>query len=108
MTNHTLDTLFATINARKGADPASSYTAKLLDKGRGKICEKIGEEATEVIVAALTESPDNVAAESADLLYHLAVLWAEVGVTPQDVWEKLEAREGTSGIAEKASRNKGE
>lgn len=106
MTNHTLDTLFATIQSRKGTDPASSYTAKLLDKGRGKICEKIGEEATEVIVAALSETPDNIASESADLLYHLAVLWAEAGIKPEDVWEKLEAREGTSGIDEKASRPK--
>ena len=101
---HILDRLFATIDARKGADPETSYTAKLFAKGRGKIAQKLGEEATETIVAALSETPEHVASESADLLYHLLVLWAETGVAPADVWAKLQAREGTSGIAEKASR----
>lgn len=106
MSTHILDRLADTIASRKGADPKSSYTAKLLAKGRGKVCEKVGEEATETIVAALSQTPDDVAAESADLLYHLLVLWAETGVHPQEVWQKLEAREGTSGVDEKAARKK--
>lgn len=106
MERHILDKLFAVIHSRKGADAATSYTAKLFAKGRGKVCEKVGEEAIETIVAALSQTPDDVAAESADLLYHLLVLWAETGVAPHDVWAKLEAREGTSGIDEKNSRKK--
>ena len=101
---HTLDRLFATIESRKGADPASSYTAKLFGKGKAKIAQKLGEEAVETVIAAMSGNRDEVAAESADLLYHLLVLWAETGVAPDDVWAILDAREGTSGIAEKASR----
>jgi len=106
---HTLARLFATIEARKGADPASSYTAKLFGKGKAKIAQKLGEEAVETVIAAMaldTGRGDKaeVAAESADLLYHLLVLWAETGVAPDDVWAILDQREGTSGIAEKASR----
>ncbi|QNT69376.1 phosphoribosyl-ATP diphosphatase [Defluviicoccus vanus] len=100
-----LDRLFKTIESRRGADPSSSYTAKLLNKGRHKIARKVGEEAIEVIVAAIDETPEHVAAESADVLYHLLVLWADVGVRPRDVWAALAAREGMSGIAEKAARN---
>lgn len=106
MDQHILERLFAVIASRKGADAATSYTAKLFAKGRGKVCEKVGEEATETIVAALSQTPDDVAGESADLLYHLLVLWAETGVTPDDVWAKLAAREGTSGIDEKNARPK--
>lgn len=105
---HTLDRLFATIEARKGADPGTSYTAKLFDKGTPKIAQKLGEEATETVIAAMGGDGQEVAAESADLLYHLLVLWADRGVAPQDVWTILEGREGMSGIAEKASRNQGE
>lgn len=99
-----LDRLFATIMARKGADPAKSYTAKLFAEGRAKIARKFGEEAVETTVAALDEGTERVAAESADLLYHLLVLWAECGVAPADVWAALAAREGRSGIDEKNSR----
>lgn len=98
-----LDALFAVIEARKGGSPDTSYTAKLLAAGAPKIARKVGEEAVEVVVAALGE-PDKLAAESADLLYHLLVLWADAGVTPQAVWAELDRREGTSGLAEKASR----
>lgn len=101
---HTLERLFATIESRKGADPASSYTAKLFGKGKAKIAQKVGEEATETVIAALQNEKGEVAAESADLLYHLLVLWAETGVAPDDVWAILDEREGVSGIAEKASR----
>ena len=101
---HTLNRLFATIEARKGADPSSSYTAKLFGKGRAKIAQKLGEEAVETVIAAMQDDKGEVAAESADLLYHLLVLWADTGVAPEDVWAILEKREGISGIAEKASR----
>ncbi|MGB0681279.1 MAG: phosphoribosyl-ATP diphosphatase [Magnetovibrionaceae bacterium] len=96
--------LFETIKSRKGADPDTSYTAKLLSKGLPKISQKVGEEAVETVIAALAESPDKVADESADLLYHLLVLWAAAGIAPEDVWQRLNAREGTSGLAEKAAR----
>ncbi|MHA1108100.1 MAG: phosphoribosyl-ATP diphosphatase [Alphaproteobacteria bacterium] len=101
-----LDRLFATIEARKGADPASSWTAKLLAGGPEKIAKKVGEESAETIIAALTQDGGALADESADLLYHLMVLWAAKGIAPADVWRALESREGKSGIAEKASRNK--
>jgi phosphoribosyl-ATP pyrophosphohydrolase len=96
--------LYATIAARKGADPASSYTAKLFAKGRHAIAQKVGEEGLETALAAVGQDRSAVAAESADLLYHLCVLWAEVGLTPDDIAAVLAAREGTSGLAEKAAR----
>ncbi|GAB6052485.1 phosphoribosyl-ATP diphosphatase [Magnetospira thiophila] len=99
-----LDELFQVIQGRKGDDPSTSYTAKLFHRGVGKICQKLGEEAVETIVAALDESPDKVTAESADLLYHLLVLWAEKGVDPAAVWTELARRRGTSGLDEKRSR----
>lgn len=103
-TNHTLDRLFAVIAARKGADPDSSYTAKLFAQGAPRIAQKLGEEAVETVIAALGEDRAAVTAESADLLYHLLVLWAERGVAPDDVWAELTRREGVSGLAEKAAR----
>lgn len=104
---HAIDQLFAVIASRKGADPETSYTAKLFAKGRKKIAQKVGEEAVETALAAMAEGPAGVAAESADLLYHLLVLWAETGVAPEDVWAELNRRAGTSGIDEKNSRPKG-
>jgi phosphoribosyl-ATP pyrophosphohydrolase len=101
-----LDRLFATIEDRKGADPSTSWTAKLLSKGPEYICKKVGEEATETVIEAVAGRPDKIATESADLIYHLMVLWASTGVKPQDVWGVLQAREGTSGLAEKAARPK--
>ncbi len=100
-----LDRLFSVVESRGGGDPGQSYTARLLSEGRGKICSKLGEEAMETAVAALDETPSNVVRESADLLYHLLVLWAETGVTPAQVWEELARREGVSGIEEKALRD---
>ena len=99
-----LDRLFAVIESRKGGDVESSWTAKLLAGGPQAIGKKVAEEATETVIAALTQGRDELAAESADLLYHLLVLWAAKGVAPADVWRALESREGTSGIEEKASR----
>lgn len=101
-----LERLFQTIRGRRGSDPEASYTAKLLAEGKGKITRKLGEEAVETIIAALDGTSDEVAAESADLLYHLLVLWAETGVEPEAVWAELSRREGLSGLDEKAARPK--
>ena len=102
-----LDWLFATIASRRGADPGVSYTAKLFSEGRARIAKKLGEEAVETVIAAV-EDDGTLAAESADLLYHLLVLWADAGIAPAEIWAALEGRIGTSGIAEKAARgNKG-
>ena len=100
----TLSRLRATIAARKGADPGLSYTAKLLAGGPSLAAKKMGEEAIETVIAAIQNDPDALAAESADMLYHWLVLLEAAGVSPDAVADKLAAREGTSGIAEKASR----
>lgn len=100
----TLDSLFAVIESRRGGNPELSYTASLLNEGTGKIAEKVGEEAVETIIAALQKGPDALAAESADLLYHLCVLWADAGLKPDDIWTRLAEREGVSGLFEKANR----
>jgi len=99
-----LDELYEQLQSRRGADPNISYTAKLFARGRGKIAQKLGEEAVETVIAALSETPDHVVAESADLLYHLLVLWADVGIAPSRVWLELKARTAQSGIDEKKSR----
>ena len=99
-----LDRLFATIAARKGADPTQSYTAKLLAQGVETCAKKFGEEATEAVIAAIQKDKTELAKESADVLYHLAVLWAASGITPEDVYAVLKAREAMSGLEEKASR----
>ena len=102
----TLARLQATIEARKGADPASSYTAKLLAGGAPMAAKKFGEEAVETVIAAVQGDKDALAAESADVIYHWLVLLAASGVSLDEVAAKLEAREGTSGIEEKAGRGK--
>ena len=99
-----LEQLFGVIESRRGADAGTSYTARLFAKGRAKIAKKTGEEAVEVVVAALAEGRQELAAESADLLYHLLVLWASAGIKPRDVWAQLAKREGVSGLTEKAAR----
>ncbi|MBI2241819.1 MAG: phosphoribosyl-ATP diphosphatase [Magnetospirillum gryphiswaldense] len=106
MTDHVLDQLFQVVLSRKGGDADSSYTAKLFNKGRKKIAQKVGEEGLETAIAAVSETPADIAAESADLLYHLLVLWADAGVEPAEVWAELARRQGISGIAEKNSRPK--
>lgn len=103
----TLDRLYKAILERRGADPETSYTAKLFYRGRAKIAQKLGEEAVETVIEAITGDREKLAEESADLLYHLLVLWADAGIRPRDVYDVLAGREGTSGIAEKASRKKG-
>jgi len=99
-----LDSLYQVIDSRRGADPASSHTARLFAGGLDKIAQKVGEEAVETVIEGAQGRKDGVVSESADLLYHLLVLWAASGVTPGEVWAALEARQGTSGIAEKAAR----
>ncbi|HSS12987.1 MAG TPA: phosphoribosyl-ATP diphosphatase [Rhizomicrobium sp.] len=101
-----LDKLFATIASRKGADSSQSYTAKLLASGVEKCAKKFGEEATEAVIAAIQKDKTELAKESADVLYHLAVLWAASGLTPADVYAVLKSRESQSGLEEKASRPK--
>ena len=101
-----LDRLFATIAARKGSDPSQSYTAKLLAQGVEKCAKKFGEEATEAVIAAIQKDKTELAKESADVLYHLLVLWAASGITPEEVYAVLRSREGQSGLEEKASRSK--
>ena len=103
--SETLDRLAATIAARAGADSASSYTARLLADGAERCAKKFGEEAVETVIAAVSGDADAVAAESADLIYHWLVLLAATGVSLDAVAAKLQAREGRSGIEEKASRS---
>jgi len=101
---HPLDRLFDTIAARKEGDPAQSYTAKLLAGGTERCAKKFGEEAVETVIAAVAGKKAEVVTESADVLYHLMVLWAAAGVAPGEVYDTLAAREGRSGLEEKASR----
>lgn len=103
----TLDRLYGVIQSRKGGDPGQSHTARLFARGTAKIAQKLGEEAVETVIEAMRGDNTALAAESADLLYHLLVLWADRGIDPADVWAALKAREGISGIDEKASRQKG-
>ncbi|MEH6477361.1 MAG: phosphoribosyl-ATP diphosphatase [Sneathiella sp.] len=100
-----LDRLFETISARKTADANSSYTAKLFAKGTQKIAQKVGEEGVELALAAALKNNDEIISESADLLYHMFVLWADAGVEPSEIYNKLAEREGLSGLVEKASRS---
>ncbi|WP_147106387.1 phosphoribosyl-ATP diphosphatase [Tateyamaria sp. syn59] len=100
----TLDDLFATIEARKGADPDSSWTAKLLAKGPEKCAEKFGEEAVEAIIEAVKNDKTALTSEAADVLYHLLVMLAARDIALEDVMEELGRRQGTSGLTEKAAR----
>jgi phosphoribosyl-ATP pyrophosphohydrolase len=101
----TLARLEATIAQRLTASPETSYVAKLHAKGLAKIAQKLGEEATETVIAALAGDDKELVGEAADLLFHLMVLLAEKGVPLDAVLAELDRREGTSGIAEKASRS---
>jgi phosphoribosyl-ATP pyrophosphohydrolase len=105
MSENTLTRLAATIAARKGADPESSWTAKLLAKGPEKCAEKFGEEAVEAIVEAVRGDRVRLTSEAADVLYHLLVMLTARDITLDDVLAELDRREGQSGIAEKASRS---
>jgi phosphoribosyl-ATP pyrophosphohydrolase len=101
-----LNRLAATIEARKGADPDSSWTAKLLAMGPEKAAEKFGEEAVEAVIEAVRGDRARLTAEAADVLYHLLVMCAARDVTLADIEAELTRREGQSGIAEKASRKR--
>ena len=101
-----LEELFRVIESRRKADPEESHTAKLFAKGQQQIAKKLGEEAVEVVIEAVADDRKRLVSESADLLYHLLVLWAAAGVKPKAVWAELAGRRAFSGIAEKAARGK--
>jgi phosphoribosyl-ATP pyrophosphohydrolase len=101
-----VERLHARVLASREADPALSYTAGLFRRGRARIAQKLGEEAVEAVIALMRDDTAALIGESADLLYHLSVAWAEAGIVPGDVWAELRRREATSGLAEKAGRPK--
>jgi phosphoribosyl-ATP pyrophosphohydrolase len=98
------DQLLATIIERRAADPGSSYVAKLTAKGRAKMAQKLGEEAVETVIAAVSDNRPEMVGEAADLMFHLAVLLADMGLSFDDIRAELARREGVSGIDEKAKR----
>lgn len=98
------DQLLATIIQRRNGDPATSYVAKLAGKGRAKIAQKLGEEAVELVIAAMADDHAEIVSESADLIFHLALLLADAGVSFDDIRSELARREGVSGIDEKSRR----
>ncbi len=99
-----LDRLWSTVLSRQDADPALSHSARLLSRGTMKIAQKFGEEAVECVIEAVAGQRGALIGESADVLYHLLVLWVNAGLRPEEVWAELERREAMSGIAEKAAR----
>jgi len=99
-----IDRLWEVVLARRAADPAISHSARLLSRGTAKVAQKFGEEAVECIIEAVAGNKGALVAESADVLYHLLVLWVSAGLHPSEIWAELERREGVSGIAEKATR----
>jgi phosphoribosyl-ATP pyrophosphohydrolase len=99
-----LDRLWKVVQTRRNADPSVSHSARLLSRGIGKVAQKFGEEAVECLIEAVAGRRDALIGESADVLYHLLVLWVASDVQPAEVWHELERREGVSGIAEKAAR----
>ena len=100
----TLKRLEATIAARRTGDPSQSYVASLTAKGRAKIAQKVGEEAVETVIAAMAGDKEGLTKEAADLIFHLGVLLADAGLSFDDVLAELDAREGVSGLVEKAAR----
>ena len=100
----TLARIEAIIRQRRTTDPALSYVAKLTHMGRAKIAQKLGEEAVETVIAAVADNRAGVVGEAADLLFHLAVLLADMGIPMADVLAELDRREGVSGLTEKANR----
>jgi phosphoribosyl-ATP pyrophosphohydrolase len=99
-----LDRLWSVVMSRRTANPAASHSARLLSRGTAKVAQKFGEESVECLIEAVAGNNDAVVAESADVLYHLIVLWVACGIRPAEVWDELKRREGISGIAEKAAR----
>lgn len=105
--NDTLNRLAELLEQRKSADPTTSYVAKLYAKGMDSILKKVGEEATETIIAAKNGDNEHLVYETADLWFHTLVMLAQAGLKPQDVLDELARREGLSGLVEKASRVEG-
>ena len=101
-----LDRLYEVIESRRNADPKTSNTARMFQRGTEKIAQKLGEEAIEAVIEGVRGKKKLLILESADVVYHLLVMWASRGVKPADVWKELIRREGRSGIAEKAARKK--
>lgn len=101
---HSLDRLYRTITSRKGSDADQSYTAHLLDGAPEKPARKLCEEAVEVLIEALNGDKARLASESADLLYHLLVVWAAADLDPEEIWAELDRRDGVSGLEEKQNR----
>lgn len=99
-----LDALEKVIASRKDGDADTSYVAKLFSKGRKKVAQKVGEEAVELCIAAADDDRVEAVSESADLIFHMMVLWADMGIKAEDIYEELIRREGLSGIEEKKSR----
>lgn len=99
-----LDQLWGTVLSRADANPNESHSARLLSRGTEKVAQKFGEEAVECVIEAVAKHRTALIGESADVLYHLIVLWVDAGLRPEEVWAELSRREGMSGIAEKASR----
>jgi phosphoribosyl-ATP pyrophosphohydrolase len=99
-----LDRLYGVIESRRTADPKTSNTARMFQRGTEKIAQKLGEEAIEAVIEGVRGKRKKLIAESADLLYFLLVLWADRGITPDEVWAELDSRAGISGIAEKNAR----
>jgi len=99
-----LDRLWSVVVTRRAADPAVSHSARLLSRGTAKVAQNFGEEAVECLIEAVAGNHEALVGESADVLYHLLVLWVASGVAPDEVWAELQRREGLSGIAEKAAR----
>jgi phosphoribosyl-ATP pyrophosphohydrolase len=95
-----LDELYAVIEGRKGADPKTSRTAQLFHRGVAKIAQKVGEEAVETLIEGLRGNKERLAEESADLLYHLLVLWADQKLKPEEVWQALAKRRETSAMVQ--------
>jgi phosphoribosyl-ATP pyrophosphohydrolase len=99
-----LDRLWSVVMSRRNASPEISHSARLLARGTAKVAQKFGEEAVECVIEAMQGDPGALIGESADVLYHLIVMWVNASIRPDEVWAELQRREGVSGIAEKASR----
>jgi phosphoribosyl-ATP pyrophosphohydrolase len=99
-----LDRLYKVVLSRRTADPALSHSARLLGRGRAKVAQKFGEEAVEALIEGVGGNQSALVAESADVLYHLLLMWVACDVTPGEIWAELARREGVSGLLEKASR----
>ena len=106
LSGEVLDRLFSVVLERRTASPALSHSARLLSRGMSKVAQKFGEEAVECLIEAVAGNRDALVGESADVLYHLLVMWVAAGLEPAQVWAELQRREGVSGLQEKAARPK--